>query len=108
MAHIKRRGEKIEKPIIILDHNKCKAFVDISYQLKAYSTSLHIGIEWYRKLAVKLLSATTTIVTKKNMSITKFKELVVTQLLEESVEGPPQPNQTNPNHVLVDVMLGLL
>lgn len=111
MTPVIRRREQIEKPTIILDYNKCKSFIDLSDQLKAYSTSLRKGVKWYRKLAVELLTGTTLvnaycvhqIVTKKKMSITKFKELVVTQLLEESLSKPlHQNNEMNVNHVLVD------
>ncbi|KAJ8927612.1 hypothetical protein NQ314_019902 [Rhamnusium bicolor] len=44
MAPVRRGGEEIEKLTIILGYNKCKAFIDLSDQLKAYSTSLRKGI----------------------------------------------------------------
>lgn len=106
---VQRHGQEIKKPEIILDYNKCKAFIDLSDQLKAYSTSLRKGVKWYRKLAVELLTGTTLInayclhqkVTHKKNSITKFKELVVTQILEECLTTL-QPIEININHILVD------
>lgn len=84
-----RRGGEIQKPKIISDYNKCKSFIDLSDQMKAYSSSLRKGIKWYRKLAIELLLGTALInayilhqeVANDNMSITKFKESLVTQLL---------------------------
>lgn len=34
-----QRGGEVQKPKIISDYNKCKAFIDLSDQMKAYSSS---------------------------------------------------------------------
>ena len=49
-----RKHPNRKKPELIVDFNKCKAFIDLLDQQKAYNTSLRIGIKWYRKLAVEL------------------------------------------------------
>lgn len=61
MVPVRRRGEEIEKPTIILDYNKGEVFIDLSGQLKAYSISLRKGVKSYWKLAVELIIGTTLI-----------------------------------------------
>lgn len=89
LVSIRQRGGEIQKPKIISDYNKCKSFIDLSDQMKAYSSSLRRGIKWYRKLAIELLLGTALVnayilhqeVANDNISITKFKESLITQLL---------------------------
>ncbi|XP_072377779.1 uncharacterized protein [Diabrotica undecimpunctata] len=60
-------------------------------QVKAYNTSLRRSLKWYRKLALELLTGTCLVnayiahqeIANVNMSITKFREEVVTGLLRE-------------------------
>lgn len=78
-----------EKPDIIIDYNNCKSFIDLSDQMKSYSTSLRRGIKWFRKLAVELITGSALVnahvLYRKNtgeqMNITKFKEQVALKLL---------------------------
>lgn len=84
-----RRNAETEKPDVVIDYNTCKAFIDLSDQIKAYSSALRKGIKWYRKIAVELLLGAAMvnafilfkIVTGQKMSITTFREAVATDLL---------------------------
>lgn len=67
-----------EKPEVIIDYNNCKAFIDLSDQMKSYFSALRRGIKWFRKLTVELITGTVLInayciykeVSGKNISIT--------------------------------------
>lgn len=39
----KQKGGEVQKPKIVSDHNKCKAFIDLFNQMKVYSSSLEEG-----------------------------------------------------------------
>ncbi|KAJ8937369.1 hypothetical protein NQ314_011917 [Rhamnusium bicolor] len=58
---VKRRGEEIGKPTLICDYNNSKSFIDLSNQLKAYSSPLRKEIKWYRKLGFELLLETSLV-----------------------------------------------
>lgn len=108
---VKRRTEEIEKPTLICDYNNSKSFIDLSDQLKAYSSPLRKGIKWYRKLAFELLLGTSLVnafilykkITKDTISITSFKEQIVEGLLvgdaSEQIE-----TRTENLHVLEEVL----
>lgn len=61
MTNATRKGEDLEKPSIIVDYNKSKAFIDLSDQLKSYATCLRKGVKWYRKLAMEMITGTALI-----------------------------------------------
>ena len=111
-----RRNAEAEKPDVVADYNTCKAFIDLSDQIKAYSSALRKGIKWYRKIAVELLLGSAMVnayilfraVTGQKMTITTFREEVALSLLNLPQEGqsaqrdaPTQANNTK--HVLEDV-----
>ena len=88
-----------ENPEVITDYNNCKAFTDISDQMKSYSIAVRRGIKWFRKLAVELITGTAAInaytiykkISGKNISITKFREELAVKLLklqDNEVAGP--------------------
>lgn len=106
-TNVRRRGEDIDKPTIICDYNNSKSFIDLSDQLKAYSTPLRKGIKWYRKLAFELLLGTSLVnayilykkVTKGNISITGFKEQIIESVLNADTVELANTQQ----HVLEEV-----
>ncbi|KAJ8968491.1 hypothetical protein NQ314_002279 [Rhamnusium bicolor] len=112
MVNVPKRGQSISKPKIILEYNKCKAFIDLSDQVKAYNTSLRRSLKWYRKLALELLTGTSLVnahsahqeIANEKMSITKYREEVIKELLkdrEDSILKNVVPEQ--PAHVLENV-----
>lgn len=90
---VRQKGGDVQKPEIIANYNKCKAFIDLSDQMKSYGTSLRRGVKWYRKLAIELLAGTAVVnayilyqeVANEKISITNFKEM----LIEEMLRIPP-------------------
>lgn len=89
------------KPEIIVQYNNYKAYIDLSDQMKSYSTALR-RIKWFRKLAVELITGSALVnsyvlytnITGKKISITQFKEEVTLKLLhieETSVNIEPTP-----------------
>lgn len=89
LVAVRQKGGEVRKPEIIADYNKCKAFIDLSDQMKAYGTALRRGVKWYRKLAIELLAGTAVVnayilhqeVANDKMSITKFKELLIEEMI---------------------------
>lgn len=112
MVRVQKRGQDILKPKIIMDYNKCKAFIDLSDQVKAYNTSLRRSLKWYRKLALELLTGMCLVnayvahqqIANENMSITKFREEVVKGLLRQNeVIIPNNVESEEASHILEDV-----
>lgn len=108
MTKYQRGGKEKEKPTIIYDYNASKSFIDLSDQLKSYSSPLRKGIKWYRKLAFEILLGTTVVnsyivyknVTKAKMSITEFREQLSASLLHIEANEAERPRDENPRHVL--------
>ena len=102
------RSVEVDKPDVIVDYNKSKAFIDLSDQIKAYSTSLRKGIKWYRKIAVEVLLGSTIVnafllckgVTGRNLSTTAFREEVA-----ESLLGLPKTEKERQSHPVTEHML---
>lgn len=93
-----KNGTEKEKPTAIRDYNQNKSFIDLSDQLKAYSSCLRRSLKWYRKLAIEILLGSTIVnafilykqVTGKNITITQFREDIAKHLLNiTSRENPP-------------------
>lgn len=112
MVNIPKRGQDVSKPIIILEYNKCKAFIDLSDQIKAYNSSLRKSLKWYRKLALELLTGTALVnaytahqeIANDKMSITRFREEVIKGLLKDETDTIAidlEPKSTP--HLLEDV-----
>nr|CAI5823527.1 unnamed protein product [Callosobruchus analis] len=82
-------GKVLQKPKMIIDYNNSKGVIDISDQMKAYSSALRRGIKWYRKLAMELITGSALVnayilykyVTGRQIQITTFKEEVTMGLL---------------------------
>lgn len=100
-----------KKPIAVIDYNKHKSFIDLSDQMKSYATSLRRGVKWYRKLAVELLIGSALVnafilhqeVANEKMTITKFKEELVTKFLQLDLQEVSQEPDVRLQHVLEDV-----
>ncbi|CAH1998424.1 unnamed protein product [Acanthoscelides obtectus] len=75
-------NKELQKPAAVVDYNKHKAYIDLSDQVKSYTTSLRRGVKWYPKLAIELLIGSALVnahvlhqeVANEKMSITKFKQ----------------------------------
>lgn len=100
MKEVTYRGGSREKPVAILDYNNCKAFIDISDQLKAYNSCLRRGVKWYRKLAFELILGTAIVnahilycqVTNRKISITQFREEIIMKVFHlNSLDVPANP-----------------
>ncbi|KAE9523001.1 hypothetical protein AGLY_016632 [Aphis glycines] len=87
-----RKNESIFKPQIILDYNAGKAGIDLSDQLSSYSSPVRKSIRWYHKVATEVLLGTSVVnalivynmnkPSDKKISIAKFREMLVDELLE--------------------------
>lgn len=87
-----KKNEPIFKPQIIMDYNAGKAGIDLSDQYSSYNSPIRKSIRWYHKVATEILLGTSVvnafIVYKlnkpehKNISITKFREMLVDELLD--------------------------
>lgn len=115
MVNIPKRGQEVLKPRIIVEYNKCKAFIDLSDQVKSYNTSLRRSLKWYRKLALELLTGTSLVnahsahqeIANEKMSISKFREEVVKGLLKDEKQDAVRCTSNvafeEPAHLLKDV-----
>lgn len=105
----KRTGE-INKPKSVVEYNKHKAYIDISDQMKAYNSSLRRGVKWYRKLAIELVVGSAVVnayiihqeVTQNKMTITKFRESVIKDLIKSNDAFPLPSDNSSSEHVLED------
>lgn len=83
----------VQKPKAVVDYNNCKAFIDLSDQMKSYSSALRRGVKWYRKLAVELITGAALTnshilykaITQDKLQITKFKEELAKNLLQKGI-----------------------
>lgn len=109
MITIKKRTRDIHKPKNIIEYNKYKSYIDISDQVKSYNSSLRKNLKWYRKLAVELLVGTSLVnafvafksITNETISITKFRELVMGDLIK--TDKAPLPIVVQATHKLEDL-----
>jgi hypothetical protein len=111
MVPIRTRHEKeIRKPAAVIDYNKSKSFIDLSDQIKAYSSCLRKSIKWYRKMAIEILLGSAMVnafiiykkVTGKIIQITKFREQVAKDLLQITNQER-NPSCGNEKHILEEV-----
>ena len=103
-----RKGIKV-RPKMITYYNKSKKSTDLSDQMASYGSPLRKSIKWYRKLAFELLLNTALVnsyiiykeVKNVDISITKFRELIVCYLIKpvddqnengSSEDSPPSTN----------------
>ena len=86
-----RRGEKKMKPNIIKDYNQYMSGVDRAEQMVSYYDCLRKTIRWYKRIALHLFDTflfnafclNSKYGVNKTISLLKFRELVVTDLLGE-------------------------
>lgn len=109
LLNIRSGHRDLTKPAMVVDYNKHKAYIDLSDQMKSYTTSLRRGVKWYRKLAIELLLGSALVnahilhqeVANEKMSITKFKEQIASKLLGfEDVQQMQNVTVTGPQHSL--------
>ncbi|XP_050307489.1 piggyBac transposable element-derived protein 4-like [Anthonomus grandis grandis] len=85
-----KKGKEVIKPKVIVDYNQGKTFIDLSDQMSAYAPFLKRTSKWYKRLVFHLITAITIVnalhlynkINKKKISITTFKEEVVSGLIE--------------------------
>lgn len=77
---------------MVVDYNKAKDFVDISYLRGSYHSPLRRSLKWYRKVAFEILLNTsllnaltlfTTVIGNK-MGVTEFRENMIQALLTKA------------------------
>lgn len=104
-TNVKVKGKDVRKPTVVIDYNKCKASVDMSDQMTAYSTPLRKTVKWYRKLAIELILNTAVVnafimckeTTKKEISIVQYKKQLVRYLTNSGrLETPELPTEIRP------------
>lgn len=114
MQTITSRRKEINKPSVVVDYNKGKAFIDLSDQMSAYSPYLRRTLKWYKRVVFHLLTATTVVnalvlynkINNTKINITKFKEKIVEDLLRKNCEErpslmpPPSSSGTKRKHCL--------
>lgn len=112
MVDVRQRGGVVRKPSAIFDYNKSKGYIDISDQMKSYSTALRKSVKWYRKIAIELLLGSALVnsyimhqqITNQKMSITSFKEELVGNFLDlHNFEQNNTPRGTPDGHHLEEV-----
>ena len=110
MKTVSHFGKDSQKPIVVTVYNKHKSYIDLSDQMKSYTTSLRRGVKWYRKLAVELIVGAAVVnahilhqeVANEKMSITKFKEELALKLTKIDIRHDTTHHQ-QAEHVLEDV-----
>ncbi|XP_057310036.1 piggyBac transposable element-derived protein 4-like [Hydractinia symbiolongicarpus] len=108
-----RRGEKKLKPNIIRDYNQNMSGIDQADQMVSYYDCLRKTTRWYKKVALHMIDIfvfnafclNSTYGTKKSISMLKFREMIITDLIGERLnDNPPvQNNNTNDFHYLVAI-----
>lgn len=115
VAKRNRRGESIRKPACIEDYNLGKSSIDVSDQMATYGSALRRCTKWYRKLMLEIIWGTSLVIAdflykqytyKKKLTITKFREQVITGMLERSnhTSVTATPSSVSVNHYLVPNM----
>lgn len=88
------KGRECIKPAVVLDYNKGKTFIDLSDQMAAYAPYCRRTVKWYKRLLFHLITATTIVnalhlfntLNGKRINITRFKELIVSGLLNSDAD----------------------
>lgn len=92
LVQVKTKNRIVTKPEVIIAYNDGKAHIDLSDQMSFYNSSLRKSFRWYKKVAIDLVFGTTLVnshilyklATKKNISVTQFKEQLVEYLLNRN------------------------
>lgn len=102
-----RNDEPILKPQIIIDYNSGKAGIDLSDQLSSYNSPIRKSIRWYHKVATEILLGTSVVnafivynmkkLPNEKISITKFREMLVDELLglDQLTNISEEPSNSN-------------
>lgn len=106
MVNVRTKTRLSSKSKIVVDYNARKTSVDFSDQMNAYSSPLRKSMKWYRKLAFELLLNISVVnamfifekVSGKKVSITKFREKLVSSFMQCSNEEIWQNASTNAKH----------
>ncbi|XP_045454543.1 piggyBac transposable element-derived protein 4-like [Melitaea cinxia] len=120
-----RKRTPIIRPVTISNYNSGKTSIDISDQMATYGSALRRCTKWYRKLFIEVLWGTSLVnahflynkySTKKKLTITEFREQVITGLLDRHSQpcvtepGPstsmPRRASGNVKHYLVKNKVG--
>ncbi|XP_017796807.1 PREDICTED: piggyBac transposable element-derived protein 4-like [Habropoda laboriosa] len=100
------------KPDLVFDYNDAKKRVGLADQMSSYYSSLRKTIKWYKKIIIQLLCGRAIVnayyIHKKwgtrNMSILKFRELIIDELLADE-EIPGAQKTRNVKH-FIETRLG--
>ncbi|KAE9536159.1 hypothetical protein AGLY_007382 [Aphis glycines] len=102
-----RNDEPILKPQIIIDYNSGKAGIDLSDQLSSYNSPIRKSIRWCHKVATEILLGTSVFnafivynmkkLPNEKISITKFREMLVDELLglDQLTNISEEPSNSN-------------
>lgn len=109
-----QKNNPIIKPECITEYNTGKSSIDLSDQMATYGSALRRCTKWYRKLAIEIIWGTSLvnahflyneITTNKKMTITEFREQVITGMLDRAVESnadvPSRSRNVQVKHYLI-------
>lgn len=104
---IKLKGKCVRKPKMVLEYNKCKASVDMSDQMTAYSTPLRKSVKWYKKLAIELILNTAVVnamimykeTTNKAISMVEYRKKLVEYLTTTDTSETDHSTGTRPRRL---------
>lgn len=82
------------KPNTIIEYNQAKGFVDLSDQMTSYGNLFRKTLKWYHKVAFDFILNVAVVnaygyykeITKKRLTITQFREMIVADLLNLDLE----------------------
>lgn len=108
MVTVNRRGQEINKPAMVVEYNKGKAFVDLSDQMASYAPYVRRTVKWYMRLVFQLITSTAMVnalhlynkINNKKMGITEFKEEVVDALVHLESPRMSRPSTSRQRHFL--------
>ena len=96
-------GQRIKKPVCIVQYNKCMRAVDQVDMQISFSDGLRKTIKWYKKLFSHLLDITVQksyamfqMNNEKNLELSEFRLQLVRELIEEYGSKRPQSRERPP------------
>lgn len=104
-----RKNTPIIKPECIEDYNNGKSSIDLSDQMATYGSALRRCTKWYRKLVFEIIWGTSLVnahflyneyTTNKKLTITEFREQVITAMLEKDVSADPTASRPSGSRFL--------
>ena len=108
MTTLKYRNSDRQKPKLIVDYNRSKAYIDMSDQMKSYNSPLRKDMKWYRKLAIELILGIAVInahivyksITHAKVTITEFREKILERIISTQTTVLYE-NPSNNDHKLI-------